>query len=80
MKKNKIYTVIAYRYGDNSSHSYTLGVFNKKEKAIKCADSHTEYRGMKYSCHVEQCELNGFDNDKDEYTKTVYKTKSAMCV
>ncbi len=77
---NDIYVVIAYRWGENSNHSYTLGAFNKKHAAIKCADSHTEYRGGKYACVVEQCVINEFDDDADGYTKEVYRTKSAMCV
>ena len=78
MSKNSkdIYVVIAYRWGNNSDHSYTLGAFNKKDAAIKCADSHTEYRGGKYGCVVEQCIINQFDNDSDDYTKEVYRTKS----
>ena len=80
MSKNskEIYVVIAYRWGNNSDHSYTLGAFNKKDAAIKCADSHTEYRGGKYGCVVEQCLINQFDNDSDDYTKEVYRTKSMM--
>ena len=80
MSKNskEIYVVIAYRWGNNSDHSYTLAAFNKKDAAIKCADSHTEYRGGKYGCVVEQCIINQFDNDSDDYTKEVYRTKSMM--
>ena len=80
MSKNskEIYVVIAYRWGNNSDHSYTLGAFNKKDAAIKCADSHTEYRGCKYGCTVEQCIINQFDNASDYYTKEVYRTKSMM--
>lgn len=78
-KTNDIYVVIAYRWGEKSDHSYTLGAFNKKHAAIKCADSHTEYRGGKYSCVVEKCEINKFDAAADNYTTVVYRTKSAMC-
>jgi len=74
--KNEIYAVIAYRYGDNEKHSYTIGVFNKKHAAIKCADSHTEYRDGKYSCVVEKCLLNEFDNISSDYTTEIYRTKS----
>ena len=75
----EIYVVIAYRWGENSNHSYTLGAFNKKHAAIKCADSHTAYRGGKYGCVVEQCVINEFDDDNDDYTNEVYRTMSAMC-
>lgn len=77
--KQEVYVVIAYRWGNRENHSYTAGVFNKINSAIKCADSHTEYRGGKYACVVEQCVMNEFENDKDEYTKEIYRTKSALC-
>lgn len=73
-----IYIVNAYRWGDRENHSYTLGVFDKKELAIECADSHTNYRGGKYGCAVEMCLLNEFDNDKNNYTVEVYRTKSCL--
>jgi hypothetical protein len=77
--KNETYIVVAYRWGERKNHSYTLGVFNKKYAAIKCADGHTEYRGGKYACVVEKCIMNDFENDTDNYTTEIYRTKSAMC-
>lgn len=74
----KIYIVTAYRWGERENHSYPLGVFTKKSKAIKCADEHTEYRGRKYGCFVEKCIIDSFDNSQDSYTETIYKTKAAM--
>lgn len=80
MKKgDEIFVVIAYRWGENSNHSYTLGAFNRLDQAKKCADSHTDYRGGKYACVVEKCKLSIFDNDSDNYTEEVYRTKSLMC-
>ena len=79
MKSNVMYVVIAYRWGDRANHSYTLVVFKKKHAAITCAESHTTYRGGKYGCAVEKCVVDEFDNDDDDYTTEVYKTKSAMC-
>ena len=73
--KTEIYVVIAYRWGDKEMHSYTLGAFNKKAQAIKCADSHTQYRGGKYSCVVETCVLNEFNNNSNDYITEVYRTK-----
>lgn len=72
----EIYIVIAYRCGDRASHSYTLGGFSKKAQAIKCAESHSLYRGGKYACVVESCILDQFNNDDDEYTKEIYRAKS----
>jgi hypothetical protein len=77
--KNEIYVVIAYRWGKSENHSYTLGVFKKKHAAIMCADTHTQYRGGKYACVVEKCVMNEFNNDDDEYTTEIYRTKSSMC-
>lgn len=74
--KNEIYIVTAYRWGDRSEHSYNLGVFTKKHKAQKTADSHCEYRGGKYACVVDKCQLNHFENDADEYTIEIYRAKS----
>ena len=77
--KRQIYIVIAYRWGENSNHSYTVASFNRKHAAIKCADSHTSYRGGKYACAVEASILDDFNNDADFYIKEVYRTRSAMC-
>ena len=77
--KEEIYVVVAYRWGKRENHSYTVGVFNEKQAAIKCADSHTAYRAGKYACVVEKCVLNDFENDAADYTIEIYRTKSAMC-
>ena len=71
----EIYIVIAYRWGNRSDHSYTLGAFEKPEKAIECAESHHTYRGGKYQCVVEKCVLNDFDNEAEDYTTEIYITK-----
>ncbi|MEX0595701.1 MAG: hypothetical protein WD512_04305 [Candidatus Paceibacterota bacterium] len=74
--KNEIYIVTAYRWGERSDHSYNLGVFTKKHKAQKVADSHRDYRGGKYACVVEKCVPDNFDNDSDIYTTEIYRAKS----
>lgn len=79
MKIKNNYIVTAQRWGKNENHSYNLGIFSKKHKAIEIAKSHTEYRGDKYACIVEECEVDNFSNDKNEYTKEVFRTKSAWC-
>lgn len=76
--KTAIYIVVAYRWGNREKHSYTVAAFSKKAGAIKCAEDHTTYRGGKYGCAVEEVTLDQFDNDKDDYTKEVYRTKSKM--
>ena len=76
MEKNKIFIVTAYRWGDESQHSYNLGVFKKKHKAKEVADSHCSYRGGKYACVVYECVIDHFDNDDDFYTEEIYRAKS----
>lgn len=79
MTDKEIYIVTAYRWGERENHSYVLGAFFKKHSAIKCADEHTKYRGGKYACSVEMAIEGKFDNDSDNYTKEIYKTKSSLC-
>ena len=74
--KTYIYIVTAYRWGNRSNHSYNIGVFSKKHRAKKTADSHCEYRGGKYACVVYRCILNEFNNDADNYTEEIYRAKS----
>jgi hypothetical protein len=74
--KNEIYIVTSYRWGDRAAHSYNLGVFQKKHKALQVADSHCEYRGGKYACVVNKCILNQFKNDDDYHTEEIYRAKS----
>ena len=50
--KKKIYTVMAYRHGDEEMHSYVVGVYTKKNTALKTAKEEEEYRGLKYRCSV----------------------------
>lgn len=76
MKNTEIYIVTAYRWGDRESHSYNLGVFQKKHKAKKVADEHSMYRGGKYACVVDSCILNHFNNGDDNYTSEIYRAKS----
>ena len=37
--KGKLYIVTMYRWGDRSDHSYVLGVFRKKHRAIKAGET-----------------------------------------
>lgn len=72
-----MYVVIAYRWGERGNHSYTLGIFDKKMAAIKCAESHTKYRGGKYGCVVEAFNLNEYIEDENPM-KEIHRTKSLM--
>lgn len=69
---SKIFIVTAARDGDIHKHSYVLGVFSKKKKAIKAADSHKDFRYGRYECIVDKCNLNKYTHDID--LETVYRT------
>ncbi len=58
MSKKKIYIVIVYRWGDRACHSYFVGAFSKKQKAIEEAEKEEEYRGAKYIAEIVETELN----------------------
>lgn len=76
--KTKLYIVIAYRYGSTEDHSYPLGVFNKKHKAIITADEETRQRGGKYGCRVYEVEMGKYYESVFDDPKIVYKTKSVF--
>ncbi len=74
--KAEIYIVTAYRWGEQSNHSYNLGVFQKKYKAKQMADLHCKDRGGKYACVVEKCILNEYKNNVENYPQEIYRAKS----
>lgn len=48
----KIHIVTAYRWGDHENHSYIVGAYSNKVKAIRAASTEEDYRGGKYTCEV----------------------------
>ena len=52
MSRKYVYTVNAWRFGNRENHSYIVGVYSRKEKALKAAEVEEEYRGGKYTCEV----------------------------
>ena len=50
--KQTVYTVRACRWGDRETHSYIVGVYQKKHAAVKAADIEGEFRGGKYECEI----------------------------
>lgn len=74
--KGKNYVVTAYRWGSRENHSYVIGCFSKKHKAITVADTHTKRTGGKYPCVVDECIIDEYNERERDYTKEVYKTKS----
>lgn len=53
-----VYNVHAYRFGNRDDHSYLVGVFTSKEKALAAAEAEFDYRGHKYYCEVLETTLN----------------------
>ena len=59
MSKNKLYIVIVYRWGDRGCHSYFVGAFSKKQKAIDEAQKEEMYRGgTKYRAEIIETDIN----------------------
>jgi len=54
----KLYVVTMYRWASRENHSYLLGVFDDKIKALETAAEHEEYRGNKYDAEVVELDLN----------------------
>lgn len=63
MKNKEVYVVIAYRFNNLKDHNYLVGVFSSKEKAKRKAEHHVDYRGGKYSCHIEKTQLDDISED-----------------
>ncbi len=57
-KKNKLYVVTMYRLGERSNHSYLLGVFDSKHKALEKGVEHEEYRKSKYCAEILEVNIN----------------------
>lgn len=57
-KKNKLYIVIAYRWGNMDNSSHLVGIFNKKDRALKEAANKEKESGFKYSCLIQEVPLN----------------------
>lgn len=47
-----LYIATMYRWGDEESHSYVLGVFETKELALAAGQSERDWRGGKYEVKV----------------------------
>ena len=58
MTKNKLYVVTMYRWGERENHSYFIGVFDKKQKAVDAGNAEQEWRGGKYDPEILEADLN----------------------
>ncbi len=61
--KKEIYVVTMYRLGRRDGHSYVLGAFTKKQKAITATEIEIKNRGEKYMPEIIECIENEVDND-----------------
>jgi len=69
-----VYVVTMYRWGKRSNHSYILGVYHKKNKAIKSAErEQVERGGNKY--YPEILRFNMDENITERKPKTVLRLK-----
>jgi hypothetical protein len=60
-----------YRWGDRESHSYVIGVFTKKQKALDEGEKEEEWRGGKYSAEVLEFSPNESLAGNHKKVKTV---------
>jgi len=73
MSKNKLYIVNVFRWGSRADHSYFIGVFSKKQKAIDEAEKEERYRGgIKYKAEIIETEINvSYAEDKSPWAKRI---------
>jgi len=71
--KPTVYTVHAYRWGEQDNHSYIVGVYPKKHAALKAAEAEEAYRGgNKYACEVLEWTLGkGIEEDANPPAKVI---------
>lgn len=76
MSKKKLYIVTAYRWGDRQHHSYVIGVFSKKQKAINEAEKEERHRGGKYRAEVIETEIDvSYAEDQNPDFKRIKELK-----
>lgn len=72
-KKNKLYTVHAYRWGDRENHSYSVGVYSTKTKALKAKSVEEDWRGGKYTCEVIEWDVDQGIEGREFKPKVIVK-------
>ena len=53
-----LFVVIMYRYADEESHSYLLGVYDDRDRAVEEGDNESMNRARKYYPHILSVQLN----------------------
>lgn len=69
--KNKVYVVTMYRWGDKETHSYVIGAFTKKQRAIDECQKEEEYRGGKYNGEVLEFDPNATMRNPEARPKVI---------
>lgn len=65
----KVYVVTMRRYGDREKHSYVIGVFDNKQRAIIVGGVEEMYRAGKYTADIEKFKIDQmpvFAKESDE--------------
>lgn len=70
-KTNKIYVVIAYRWGVCENHSYLVGTTFRKYNAINMAQKENDYRGGKYTCTIYETDCDWEWNADRSHVKEI---------
>lgn len=77
--KTTLYSVTAYRFGNRQRHSYIVGIYSSKTKALNAANVEEDYRGGKYNCEVIQVDLdNGIEGSNDITHKVVKELEELL--
>lgn len=64
LKEKRAFITTMYRYGNRELHSYVLGVWSTREKAMQAGETEALWRGGKYEPEVTPwvIDANEFDN------------------
>lgn len=73
-----MFVIIAYKNGDEESHSYPFALIENREEAIQVAEEHVTFRGGKYGCVVYETLVNRFWHEDISHMQEVYRAKSAL--
>ena len=70
---SKLYIVNVFRWGERANHSYFVGVFSKKQKAIDEAKKEERYRGgIKYRAEIIETEIDSsYAEDQNPWPKRI---------
>lgn len=58
-----LHVVMMNRWGSDENHSYIIGVFDDREKAVEVGEKECLYRGGKYQYDIKAFSLNDVVNE-----------------